>query len=367
MNRLLLEILIRQILSEEGFTKLSVRSFVDHDTRTNKFVDALDATKEGGGTPLTLVKGDDKVLVTRVQIIKKAPKDTADKQSSEEVPTTTTTEPEKKEEPVVDQNYDTSSPGDMAKLKQDLPLLKSGDKLFLFDKNDKKYSITAVAKTTDLGGKGKGGTLGPERAAIADLQQQLDQIGKPITIVFNEVSYANITKVVNIKENQKADFAFATDSKPLLFISYKPGSTVKSIISYGGISSISEKSRDVKAFVDAIKNKVTDFKGLGYEFSVPINDKGVILRSMYGSDFGSKEYGMNNVQAIMQGDIKLVDKGNTYIIEANHIITSPEIPDGEYTPVLNARYAGDRNQMGINHCRIGIVPQGARANVKSPF
>ena len=345
MNHLLLEYLIRQILSEEEFTNLNVRSFVDRDTRTNKFVDYLKK-----GTAIPLKKGDDSVVVKSVEVVKNGVSTLYN--------------------PITQAN----------ELKKILPTLKSGDKLYLYSgdikKNKKgelepsgtKYSITAVAKTTDLGGKGKGGTLGPERAAIADLEKQFAQIGKPITVVLNDISYTDITGVTNVKENQKADFALVnSDGTPVIFISYKPGNSAKDIISYGGITAISAKSRDVQRFIEAVKTNTSDLKGLGYEFGAPLKDKGVILRAIYGSDFSSKKYGLNSVQALMQGDVKLTPNGGVYDLTSSHTILSPTIPDGSYEPYLNARFAGDRNQFGIQHCRMGIVPKDARTNIKSPF
>lgn len=334
MYRLLFEYLIRTILSEEEFTNLNVRSFADRDTRTNTFVDALK-----NNTPLTLARGEDKVVVDKVQIIWKDPKQ--------------------------EQNYMVDSNEDMSKLKQDLPKLKSGDKLFLFV-GSKRYSITAIAKTTELGGKGKGGTLKPERAAIANLQKQFDDIGKPVTVILGGEEYPGITGVINVKENQKADFALVAGDTPVIFISYKPGSSAKDVISYGGVTGANADVPEVADFIAAVKSKVTDFKGLGYEFGVPLKDESVALKAIYGSNFGG-DYGINNVQALMQGDIKLTPKGDVYDLTSSHTLISPTIPDGPYEPYLNARFAGDRNQFGIQHCRIGVVPKGARTNIKSPY
>ena len=345
MRHLILEYLIRQLLSEEEFTSLNIKSFIDRGTRTNTFVDAL-----SNGTALTLAKGADKVTVGSVEVVKDGK--------------TTYYDPKTQ----------------AAELKAILPTLAARDKLYLYtgkltpdaksgiDKpSGKRFSITAVAKTTELGGKGKGGTLGPERAAIASIQKQLDGIGKPVTIVLDKYVFDNIDGITNVKENQKADFALTSKGEPVAFLSYKPGNNPKGMISYGGITAISAKSRDVQNFIAAIKKKVTSLKGLGYEFGVPLNDKGVALRAMYGSNFGG-DYGLNNVQAIVQGDIKLVKvSDDKYALTADHILASPTIPTDDYAPYLNARYASDRNQFDIENCRVGIVPVGARSNIKSPF
>lgn len=331
MNHLLLEILIRAILSEEGFTSLNVRSFKDRADRTDKFVDALVA-----GRPLPLKKGEESVVVTKVDITK-------DGETT---------------------SYDPKTQSD--ELKTILPTLTSGNKLFLYDESGKKYSITAVAKTKELGGKGVGGTLGPERAAITSLEKQFQEIGKPITVTLGGESYPGITGVTNVKENQKADFALVSSDNPTIFISYKPGSSAKDIISYGGITGASAQTDEVSKFIEAVKSKTSDFKDLGYEFGVPLSDESVALKAIYGSNYGA-DYGINNVQALMQGDVKLVAKGDSYELVSNHTILSPTIPDGLYEPYLNARFAGDRNQFGIQHCRIGVITKGARTNIKSPF
>ena len=353
MRRLILEYLIRRLLSEEEFTSLNVRSFQGpaHSTRTNTFVDAISSYDKRTPKTIPLTKGGEIGLVKAVRIIKKD--ELAAKKTDPNV--------------VIGTTYETNDKAKMDQLKLDLPELVSGDKLSLIDSNNKEHNITTVAKTKELGGKGKGGTLGPERAAIASLQKQFEEIGGPITLVLGKVKYEGITGVTNVKENQKADFAFTRGSNPVIFISYKPGSSAKGVISYGGITSISAKSRDVQKFVAAVKEKAPDFEGLGIEFSVPINDKGTALRAMYGSDFG-KAHGINNVQAILQGDIKLEKQSDgTYLVVSDHSIIPPSIPSDEYAPVLNARYASDRNQFGIKHCRIGIVPAGARSNTKSPY
>ena len=331
MNHLLLELLIRAILSEEGFTSLNVRSFKDRSDRTDKFVDALATSR-----PLPLKKGEESVVVTKVDITK-------DGETT---------------------SYD---PKIQAKeLKAILPTLTSGNKLYLYDESGKRYSITAVAKTKELGGKGVGGTLGPERAAIASLEKQFQEIGKPITVILNDVPYEGITGVSNVKENQKADFALVDSKEPRIFISYKPGSSVRDVISYGGITGESAKTEEVSKFIEAVKNKTTDMKGLGYEFGAPLTDELVAQRAIYGSGYGAS-FGINNVQALMQGDVKLVAKGDSYELISNHTILSPSIPDDSYKPYLNARFAGDRNQFGIQHCRVGVVPKGARTNIESPF
>lgn len=87
---------------------------------------------------------------------------------------------------------------------------------------------------------------------------------------------------------------------------------------------------------------------------------------MFGSEFSAGgNYGFNNVQGIMQGNIELKpvgdSKDNIYSLDCPKIIYSPDVPtDDLYKPFYNARYAYDRNQFGIEHCRFNIIPKGSR-------
>ena len=204
---------------------------------------------------------------------------------------------------------------------------------------------------------------------LTTLQKQFEEIKGPITLKIGDKTYPGITGVQNLKENQKADFVF-TGENPV-YVSYKPGNGPKDMISYGGITKIAAKSDTVTRFIDAVKSKTSSFKDHGVEYSMPLDpntDRDLILKAMYGNQVGG-DFGENNVQLILQGNnISLKEEGDgVYSLSYSYVMFQPEIPEGAYAPVLNARYAGDRNQFGITHCRVGVVPAGARSRAVSPF
>jgi len=176
---------------------------------------------------------------------------------------------------------------------------------------------------------------------------------------------------VNIPGQPKADFALADKSGPVVYISHKDGNSAKSFHHYGGISKI--KSPTVERFVAAIKQKTSQMKKGDPEYGIPLNpskDAMLILKAMYGSNYGAKSYGRENVQGILQGNLKLIPTGkkDEYNLSATKTILPPTIPtDAEYRPYLTAMYAGDRNQEGIKNCRFRILPAGARGKFKNPY
>ena len=79
--------------------------------------------------------------------------------------------------------------------------------------------------------------------------------------------------------------------------------------------------------------------------------------SLFGPDYG-EEYGEDNVNALYQGNMKIVPGNNdTYKLEAHHVVYNGDIPTGDYEPVLYARFNGSRSgNHGIKDLRTSISP-----------
>ncbi len=236
-NYLLLELLIRNLLKEDGsaspYVNLNIKSFQDRDVRVQTLISKLEA-----GEPLTLQKDLMPIVIKEVIVIKKEDVASTDDEESDVKDTTQTMSFVK---------------GSFAELASVLPFLKPYDKLLFVGENGVKYPVTAIAKTRDLGGWGKGSTLKHERLAIDSLNSQIKNLGGEICIEFNGETYSNIIGVKDIPGQPKADFAFVTKSGPVLFISHKAGSSPKGFHHYGGISKLDAKT--ITDFVVAVKKK----------------------------------------------------------------------------------------------------------------
>lgn len=307
----------------EEFVSLEKKSFLNREARTEKFVSKLMSGEE-----IDLVSGE-KVIIDKVSI-----------------------------------NNSIYTHDNFISLKVSLPVLTKEDIIYFYCK-ERVFKITALAKTAELGGKGKGGSLGPERRILASLEEQFKNIKTPVDLNIGGKLYTNIDGVTNVKENQKADFAFTSEGTPTVFVSYKPGSGAKDIIMYGGISQYEEYG-EVKRFIEAVKKRVSTMEKGSTEYAAPVEDQEVILKALFGSEFKEGSYNENSIQAIIQGDnLNLIPSDKGYILECSNVIFSPDIPsDTEYIPFYNARYANDRNQFGIRNCRFSILPGGSRGNAK---
>ncbi len=331
MNHLLLEYLIRQILSEEGFTSLNVRSFrgASHTDRTDKFVDALDATKEGGGTPLTLAKGDKKVVVDKVEILWKKPKEGVE----------------------AEQEYFTNSKEDMARLKADLPELQSGDKLSLFA-GSKQYPISAVAKTTEFGGRGKGNIAGDAIEAKQEATIKAKLQGKTITLLVPGAdddihTFNNVNGFERISGNKKADFKFTTTDGKNIYVQHKdPKHQQLAGVVRGALS----KDKQVLAFVNKVYDEVEANGPLKKRIIEPITEKPEQLLAMYGT--ANRSFSDAAVQMYCIGDMDLEDLGDNQMkLVATKIYVYPELPTADPI-VLAATYRSGRNHKASK----GIIP-----------
>lgn len=319
MNRLLLEILIRSILSEEGFTNLSVRSFrgASHKARTDKFVDYLQS-----GHPIPLKKDDESVVVKKVEVVKSGESTTYD-------PTTQADE-----------------------LKAVLPELGSGDKLYLYDESGKKHSITAVAKTTELGGRGKGNVAGGDIESKQETAMKAKLEGKVVTLLATDAegkqhSYEKVNGFQRIPGNKKADFKFTTQTEKDLYVQHKdPSHQQLAGVVRGALSGDDQ----VEAFVKKVYDEVKANGPLKKRMVEPITDPTKQLLAMYGTADGS--FSENAVQMYCIGDMGLEDVGeNQMKLTANKIYIYPELPANDPI-VLAATYRSGRNHKSKD----GLIP-----------
>jgi len=336
LENLVMEDIIKLLLSEEDYVSLKKKSFTDRPDRTGLFVKKLEKR-----SPIDLTNGN-KVVIHKI---------------------------------VIDDDVFVKKPAEGERPFKDLvavlPTLTTRSKITFYDnlKAEKAnaYKISAFAKTPELGGLGKKGTTKPEQREIANLQKQFEDIDGSITLIIDGERFENIDGIADVRANRKADFAFTSNREPVIFISYKPGSSPKDMISYGGITK-EAKIKEVEAFINAVKSKTSSMKDTRVEYGYPVQDPEVIQKVLYGFQYNEETAGENSVQFLIQGtSLKLEEENGVYTLKASHILKAPEIPTGEYAPYYNARYANDRSQFGVQNCRFTVVPFGARKNIRDPF
>ena len=226
------------------------------------------------------------------------------------------------------------------------------------DENGHQYAVVL--------GKGKGFGTRHEDFIIIDLREQITtEISNSALdhIVIDVNGYKQkVNGVESTPGTPKSDLEFTFNGKPVIFISHKAGRKPTDHQQYGGMTNSSgtniSNHPEVIEFTKALKSHFSKGMPAGVSVHRKIIDDRLKQLSVFGNDFG-KEFGINNVNALYQGDMKL-KKGssNNYVIESPHVVFNGEIPTGAYDPFLTARFSGSRGgNHGIKDLRSAISPK----------
>lgn len=215
--------------------------------------------------------------------------------------------------------------------------------------------------------------LHKEQKQITQIRSQLNKLkysDNCIPLKFNG-NYYNISAIEKVKGNKKADFALIDDkNNPAIFISHKDGKTVKHFQQLSGISCIEIINHPVvESFVNYLKKNYSNGipKGYGTIASKEINqddieNRNLLQKCVFGCDHKS-DYGIDNVHALIQGNISFTYNGNAYDISSDsHIIINyndinQKLP---FETRIMAMYRSDRNNQGLPKTRIMIAPTDSR-------
>jgi len=317
MYRLIIEHIIRQMLQEEEFTSLNTTAFRDRPARIKTFIDKLKTNSE-----FTLQNGNT-VSFTDAKIVKKNP--VIDPKNQEK-------EPQKEFTFLKDSD----------KFSEQLDKLEPGDRLSLTGSDNKTYKVSDVAKTKELGGKGKGIEQPGKKSETTQLEvlnnglqdgpfdiEVVDYKGKSHIL-------KGIEKAIPIEKNRKADIALISEEGSSTYIQLKQ---IKYRQLEGLVRSNFAKDTEGKALIIAFAQNLKEElkKGrLKEPYVEPIKDQRLQRLAVYGTDNGITSEDKSAVTMYCIGDVQLEDIGNnTKKLTANTIYFYPEVPE-DNPPVLAA-------------------------------
>lgn len=240
--------------------------------------------------------------------------------------------------------------------KPDVEKIKSisGNKIntfpFFKDEEGNQYGLKDLIKTQEFGGKGLVVGAHIEDRELENLMNQIIELGQ-VDIKLGNKIYKNISKGDKPKGNPKADFVlYDTEEQPQIYISHKD---IGGFQQFSGIN-VFQNHPEVKKFVDDVRELTNGILGPKTTFQRNIEDDTLKVEAIYGHD---KEFGLNKVQIVCQGAMKLVKlEDGTYEIKSSHDFIYPEIPSDIFKPKLLVTYRQGMNQQKIQNARFGIYP-----------
>lgn len=248
----------------------------------------------------------------------------------------------------------------------------SSHKIFISD-GKKEQPLSALVKNHEFGGKGAGGSLQAEEAAIGQTRVSIEEAIKknkgPISVRCGTKTYKNIVGVEKTEGTPKSDFHLIDSTgQAVIWISHKDGSRAKDFQQWGGISEKKEpkifRHKETQKFIEDLKRVYPDGLPPATTLYRHIKDNQLKMWSVYGNEFGGK-MGEQNVSVLLQGPVSLKKTGTNYLLDSNHVHYNGDSVDGDgYDPVLMAIYKGDRSDAGVKGTRIVISPVGGRKGVE---
>lgn len=233
-----------------------------------------------------------------------------------------------------------------------------------------EYKLSDILKNKDFGGKGAGSGTAKEDVALKSLIAQIDEakstVGKSTIPIKIGARFYDVYSAASTPGTPKSDFHLIDiDGKEIVWISHKDGKTPKDFQQWGGLSEKKEpiinRHKESQGFINDIKTKEypnNDFPR-ATTLAREIEDPKLKNMSIYGNDFG-KQFGRQNVTLLLQGNIKLVQAGDHFILESFHTHLNGERMSPEFEPVFLAIYKGDRSDFGIKGVRVVIAPRASR-------
>ena len=213
-------------------------------------------------------------------------------------------------------------------------------------------------------------TTKAEDKEVASLNEQLvkimDSTGYDYVKVKVGKNTYTVTSVTKTKGNPKSDFSFVdTKGKPVGFISHKDGTSPKGFQQWSGTSQQNAKEiykhKETQDFINTLKGMFPTGMPNATTVGRKISSSKLKKMAVYGQDVGNGSTGVNNVDLVLQGPVKLKKVGSYYQLTSSYNPKSNGQPiSGLYEPILLGVYKGDRSDHGIKGARITINPLGGR-------
>ena len=230
-----------------------------------------------------------------------------------------------------------------------------------------KIKLTSLYKDSEFSNRTQNTTI-KQDLEVYSLSHKLEEIkkqtNKPYVDVRVSETIYRVASVISSPFGYKSDFHFVdTNGNAVMHVSHKYGNSARDFQQWSGTS---------KRFQERIFNHpetikfISTLQSLGSELprastvARRISDDLLKQLAIYGTDFGS-EFGLNNVEAVLQGNLSLKNIGDCYmLIASHHGLRNPVVPSQNYEPVFLAVHKKDRSDHGIKNARITINPIGGR-------
>lgn len=203
-----------------------------------------------------------------------------------------------------------------------------------------------------------------------------DSKPKPVLLIIGNKKFKNVAGFVGDtrpQKDSKSDFTIINvKGEQIGWISYKSGKTATSFQQYSGITRRSQLDRysEIKEFEKKIQEDESISKESDTSYWYPIKDTTLKQKAVFGYEYGRKS-GPNNVDFLIQGDIKLLLNKSTRVCRLTSpgglVVKKGDVNKlkGDYEPTIGTRSARDRRYLKLESARGGIWTRKFLTNRKN--
>lgn len=251
---------------------------------------------------------------------------------------------------------------------EDLEKYNSGRSIILPTIDNNKVKLSSLYKDSEFSNRTQNTTM-QQDIQVSSISNQIENIKQSTNKNFVRIrignEYYNVISVVDSPFGYKSDFNFIdVDGKYVGFVSHKHGNSPRDFQQWSGTSKRFQElifnHPETQSFIKELVLRFSDGLPSASSVARKIIDQNLKMMACFGTDYGS-EFGLNNVNAIMQGNLLLKNQGDCYLLKGSHnVILNSNLPDYSYEPVFIAVHKKDRSDHGIKDARITINPIGGR-------
>lgn len=230
-------------------------------------------------------------------------------------------------------------------------------------------------KIPEFGGKGAGFGTAAEDRYLKKFQENLQEVLEKEKVPYINLKInGRVVQCANVistpkgltRRDPKADFIIVDiNGNYVGFLSHKAGTKPTDFQQYGGLSDEAfSNNMEVKQFINDVILKYPNGLSSGVSVKRKIKNKEIILKSIYGIDYG-KSPGVQNVDEFHQGYMTLQKMGKDYVINSTHKgVNGEQVKAFGYDPIYYARYTTDRGAK-IGNLFLGKARVGVFASAKA--
>jgi hypothetical protein len=251
---------------------------------------------------------------------------------------------------------------------EDLEKYNNGRSILLPTIDNSKVKLSSLYKDSEFSNRTQDTTM-QQDIQVKSIANQIENIKHSTNKRFVRVrignDYYDIVSVIDSPFGSKSDFNFINTSGDYVgFVSHKHGNSPRDFQQWSGTSKRFQESifnhPETQSFIEELVKRFDNGLPPASSVARKIVDEKLKMMSCFGFDYGT-DFGLNNVNAIMQGSLLLKNQGDCYLLKGSHnVILNGSLPTYSYEPVFIAVHKKDRSDHGIKDARVTINPIGGR-------